>query len=92
MITGKCLCGKVRYEINGRLGPVVYCHCSMCRRATGSAFATNASVRANEFPRRRRFGTDFGVRILSVEYTRILLALRLSARRRDEDGLAFLVR
>ena len=47
MITGKCLCGKVRYEINGRLGPVVYCHCSMCRRATGSAFATNASVRAN---------------------------------------------
>jgi hypothetical protein len=49
MITGKCLCGKVRYEINGRLGPVVYCHCSMCRRATGSAFATNASVRTNEF-------------------------------------------
>ena len=49
MITGKCLCGKVRYEIDGRLGPVVYCHCSMCRRATGSAFATNASVRANEF-------------------------------------------
>ena len=49
MITGKCLCGKVRYEINARLGPIVYCHCSMCRRATGSAFATNASVRANEF-------------------------------------------
>jgi hypothetical protein len=35
MITGKCLCGKVRYEINARLGPVVYCHRSMCRRATG---------------------------------------------------------
>lgn len=49
MITGQCLCGNVRYEIAGRLGPIVYCHCSMCRRATGSAFATNASVRAREF-------------------------------------------
>jgi hypothetical protein len=79
MITGKCLCGKVRYEINGRLGPVVYCHCSMCRRATGSAFVTNASVRANEFRVVAGSETDFGVRILSVEYTHILLTLRLSA-------------
>jgi hypothetical protein len=30
-------------------------------------------------PRGSRVGTDFGARILSVEYTRILLALRLSA-------------
>jgi len=44
MLTGRCLCGGVRFEINGRLGPVIYCHCSMCRRATGSSFATNASV------------------------------------------------
>lgn len=44
MLTGGCLCGSVRFEIDGRLGPVVYCHCSLCRRATGSAFATNASV------------------------------------------------
>ena len=49
MLTGQCLCGKVRYEIDGRLGPIIYCHCSMCRRATGSAFATNASVRISEF-------------------------------------------
>jgi hypothetical protein len=44
VLTGRCLCGGVRFEIDGRLGPVVYCHCSLCRRATGSAFATNASV------------------------------------------------
>jgi len=49
MITGRCLCGNIRYEIAGRLGPIVYCHCSMCRRATGSAFATSASVRTSEF-------------------------------------------
>ena len=45
MLTGRCLCGAVRFEIEGALGPVIYCHCSMCRRAGGSAFAANASVR-----------------------------------------------
>jgi hypothetical protein len=48
MLTGQCLCGGVRFEITGRLGPVIYCHCSRCRRASGSAFAANASVRASE--------------------------------------------
>lgn len=44
MLTGRCLCGSIRFEITGKLGPIIYCHCSMCRRATGSTFATNASV------------------------------------------------
>jgi hypothetical protein len=48
MLTGRCLCGGVRFQIDAPLGPVVYCHCSMCRRATGSTFATNASVRADK--------------------------------------------
>ena len=46
MITGRCLCGRVRYQIDGTLGPAIYCHCSQCRRASGSAFASNAPVRA----------------------------------------------
>jgi hypothetical protein len=49
MLTGSCLCGGVRYEISGPLGPVALCHCSMCRKANGSAFASNAAVRADEF-------------------------------------------
>ncbi len=49
MLTGRCQCGGVRFEIDGRLGPVVYCHCSMCRHANGSSFATNASVRTEDF-------------------------------------------
>ncbi len=49
MLTGKCLCGGVRYEIGEELGPVICCHCSMCRRASGSAFATNASVRSTAY-------------------------------------------
>ncbi len=40
-----CLCGGVRIEISGRIGPVVYCHCSNCRKASGTAFGANADVR-----------------------------------------------
>jgi ketosteroid isomerase-like protein len=44
MPTGGCLCGAVRFEIDGSLGPITCCHCSRCRRASGSAFAAAASV------------------------------------------------
>lgn len=37
--TGGCLCGAVRYSITGKLGPVVGCHCSQCRRQTGFYYA-----------------------------------------------------
>ncbi len=41
---GSCLCGGVRFEITGDLGPIACCHCSQCRKASGTAFATNANV------------------------------------------------
>ena len=44
-LTGSCLCGGVGYEISGKIGPVVYCHCVQCRKANGTAFAANANVR-----------------------------------------------
>lgn len=46
VLTGRCLCGAVRYEVHGKPGPVAYCHCRTCRRANGTAFAANAPVRA----------------------------------------------
>lgn len=48
-MTGSCLCGGVRYEVTGELGPIAICHCGMCRKASGSAFATNASVARQAF-------------------------------------------
>jgi hypothetical protein len=48
VITGRCLCGNVRFQITGSLGPIVHCHCAQCRQATGTAFATNANVRRDE--------------------------------------------
>ncbi|MEZ2333914.1 GFA family protein [Mesorhizobium sp. RCC_202] len=40
---GGCLCGSIRYRVTGK-PRVHYCHCDMCRRATGSAFAVLAWV------------------------------------------------
>ena len=49
MLTGSCLCGEIRFEVRGALGPVRYCHCSRCRRMTGSAFSANSRIRAADF-------------------------------------------
>lgn len=40
--SGGCLCGGVRYEIGGEMRPVVYCHCSQCRRTSGHFVAASA--------------------------------------------------
>ncbi len=44
MHSGSCFCGAVRYEIDGEIGPAYYCHCSRCRKISGSAFSANAVV------------------------------------------------
>ncbi|MBA8884079.1 GFA family protein [Dokdonella fugitiva] len=46
---GSCLCGTVRYEIRGDLGAAYFCHCSRCRKASGSAFAANVVVDGDDF-------------------------------------------
>jgi hypothetical protein len=48
-LTGGCLCGRIRYRITGPFGLVANCHCSMCRKAQGCAFATNAPVARTDF-------------------------------------------
>ena len=37
-LAGSCLCGAVRYEVADAFEYALICHCSNCRRATGSAF------------------------------------------------------
>ena len=36
MIKGSCLCGKVVFAIDGNFGPVGQCHCSKCRKVSGT--------------------------------------------------------
>ncbi|HET8707713.1 MAG TPA: GFA family protein [Pseudomonadales bacterium] len=49
MYTGSCLCGGVKFEINGELEPIQMCHCSQCRKAQGTAFVTNIPVQEQNF-------------------------------------------
>ena len=39
--TGSCLCGQVRFEIEGEFEHFFLCHCEHCRKDTGSAHAAN---------------------------------------------------
>jgi hypothetical protein len=39
----------VRYEIDGELGDFGYCHCTSCRKASGSAHSANAPVERARF-------------------------------------------
>ncbi|EDM78452.1 hypothetical protein PPSIR1_33094 [Plesiocystis pacifica SIR-1] len=38
---GSCLCGAVRFEIEGPFDQFALCHCSRCRKGTGSVHGAN---------------------------------------------------
>ena len=41
MLTGRCLCGEVTYELAGDLIATAVCHCDHCQRQSGGAFSVN---------------------------------------------------
>lgn len=47
LFSGGCLCGAVQYEINGEASRFYHCHCSRCRKATGTGHASNIMVAAD---------------------------------------------
>lgn len=46
---GSCLCGAVKFKIDEFLPQAAHCHCSMCRKFHGAAFATIAAVPRSGF-------------------------------------------
>lgn len=38
---GSCLCGAVRFKVEGEFERFYLCHCAYCRKDTGSAHAAN---------------------------------------------------
>jgi hypothetical protein len=49
MLTGGCFCGQIRYEVTGTPFFETLCHCSICRRTTGSAIVGWFTVRRSGF-------------------------------------------
>ena len=43
-LTGSCLCGSVKYEIEGSPQRFYHCHCQRCRKLTGTGHASNLFV------------------------------------------------
>ena len=72
-LKGSCLCGAVQYEVAGDPTRFFHCHCSRCRKATGTGHASNLfiqpgvltwlrgeeQVRAFKVPEAKRFANHF---------------------------------
>ena len=48
-LSGSCLCGAVRFEVDPPFTAFRYCHCSRCQKASGSAHAANAFLPEAQF-------------------------------------------
>ena len=66
MIAGQCLCGTVHYAVADEFLYAANCHCSNCRRTTGSAFKPFAGIAREKLrvtrgeDRLTRFGGEGG--------------------------------
>ena len=49
IVRGSCLCKAVQYEVELPFERFLYCHCSRCRKATGSPHAANGFVKPEAF-------------------------------------------
>ena len=49
MYSGKCLCGAVAISVKGVISDIIHCHCSLCRKNSGTAYATNGFVNSADF-------------------------------------------
>lgn len=48
-IKGSCLCGGVTFELTPPIIFFQYCHCSRCRKATGSAHGSSLFLKLSQF-------------------------------------------
>jgi len=46
MYRGSCLCQAVQLEVHGPISDIIHCHCSKCRKSSGTAYATNGFVKS----------------------------------------------
>ncbi len=46
---GQCLCGRIKYRVDAIEPKMGHCHCTMCRKFHGSAFATYGEAKQENF-------------------------------------------
>lgn len=66
VLTGRCLCGAIRYQAGAPLYRATYCHCASCRRAAGAHAIAWVTVPVESFrllgSEPRSFASSPGVR------------------------------
>lgn len=62
LIKGHCACKRISFEVDGDILDFSHCHCSICRRLHGAAYATFAGVERSRF---RYLAGEADVRIYS---------------------------
>lgn len=60
VLGGGCLCGAVQYTVRNEFRYALNCHCSQCRRVTGSAFKPFGGIE------RDKFSVTNGADVLSI--------------------------
>ncbi|WP_394246407.1 GFA family protein [Vibrio profundi] len=48
-LKGNCLCGAVSFELSGVIPPIYQCHCSLCRRVSGSSSNSALIIEIDRF-------------------------------------------
>ncbi|WP_001993401.1 GFA family protein, partial [Acinetobacter baumannii] len=46
---GSCLCHKVKFSVPCEIKTVYHCHCSLCRKQTGTGANAATLVKENQF-------------------------------------------
>jgi len=49
ILQGTCLCGQIGFQIDQALEDASFCHCSICRKNSGSAFAAYGASAIENF-------------------------------------------
>ena len=85
MNKGRCLCGRVRWQFEGKPLAAHHCHCKMCRKAHGAAFGTYYFLARNQFSWESELNTVAEYRS-SSELGRAFCTTCGSVVPNDEDG------
>ena len=83
MIKGSCLCGAVSFEIQGSLHNARYCHCTNCRKFSGTGYAawglaeTSQLAIAPPVPNVTKFNSGGGLGVFCVLRAVLLCGMNL---------------
>ena len=85
---GSCLCGEVAFEIQGDLSDISVCHCSICRKASGSAFAAYGAAPVQKFNWKRGRNSLRNIQIselLSKQFCRLCGSVLVTLHQSEPD-------